>query len=110
MDFHDRTVQGDSLDLDPHDLRLLQALEHPIQDAVLRPTVHPSVDRVPPAESLWQPSPLAAMLRHVEDRIQDLQIRQADVATLHRETVRDLLILSFGDLHAESLYEMHRLV
>jgi hypothetical protein len=43
------------------------------------------------------------MLAYIQDRIQDLKIRQADVSTLARQTVLDLVILRFGDFHSPSI-------
>lgn len=51
-------------------------------------------------QTAWADPPFAAVLGHVQARVQDLQIRQADVAPLNGETVCDLLVLGFGDLHA----------
>ena len=72
MDFHDGAVQGDRLDLDAHNLFSLELCEHSIEDAALRPPIHPSVDGVPVAESLGQAAPFAAVLGHVEDGIENL--------------------------------------
>ena len=69
-----RAVQRHGFDLDAHDLGLLQLLEHAIEHAGLGPTVHACVDRVPVAEPLGQATPLAAVLGHVEDGVQDLQV------------------------------------
>jgi hypothetical protein len=99
MHLHDGAVQRHGLDLDAHDLGALQLLEHPVEHAVLGPAVHTGVDRVPVAEPLGQAPPLAAMLGHVEDRVENLEIGQADVASLHRHAVGDALVLGFGDFH-----------
>ena len=61
--------------------------------AIVGPAIHARVDGVPTAESLGQPAPLATVLGHVQDRIEDEQIRVVDVATLFRQTVLDLFIL-----------------
>ena len=77
----------------------LQLLEHPVEYPALGPAVHAHVDGVPVAEAGRQPSPFAAMLGHVEDGIEYLQVRQADVAALHREVRGNAGVLSFRDLH-----------
>ena len=82
MDLGARGVQRDRFDLDAHDLRSLQLLEHTIKYTGLGPAVHAGVDGVPVAEPFGQSAPLAAMLGYIEDRIDHLQITQADVATL----------------------------
>lgn len=87
MDLDACGVQRDRLDPDAHHLRSLQFLEHAIKDACLGPAVHAGVDRVPIAEPLGKSAPLAAMLSHIEDRIDHLQIAQADVAALLGQAV-----------------------
>ena len=82
MNLHDRAVQRHCLDLDAHDLRALQLLEDTVEHAALGPATHARVDCVPIAEPLGQASPLATVLGHVEDRVQNTQVRQADVASL----------------------------
>ena len=39
------------------------------------------------------------ILRHVQDRVEHLQVRQADAASLPRQAVFDLGELRGGDLH-----------
>ena len=100
MHLHAGAVQRERLQLDPHQPPPLQLLEHPVQHAVLRPPVHARVDRVPVAEPGRQAAPFAAVLGHMQDRVEHLQVRQADVAALHRETRRDHLVLFFGEFHS----------
>ena len=92
-------VQPHRLHLHAHDPLPLQVLEHAVQNAVLRPAVHPRVDGVPFAEAFRQPAPLAAVLGHVEDRVEHLEVRHADVAPLNGKQRRDVLVLGLGDLH-----------
>ncbi len=47
---------------------------------------------MPVAEAFGQPSPLAAMLGNVKNGIENLQVGMADVATLTRQAVFDLLV------------------
>jgi len=82
MNLDARGIQRDRLDLDAHDLGLLQLLEHPIEHTRLGPAIHAGVDRVPVAEALGQPSPFAAVFGHVKDGVDHLQVAQADVAAL----------------------------
>jgi hypothetical protein len=86
-------VQRHGLDLDAHHLRLLQLLEQPVQNTRLGPAVHARLDGVPIAEALGQTTPLAAVLCDVQDGVEHLQIRQADVATLGGQAMFDLLEL-----------------
>ena len=71
------------------------------QDTGLGPAVHARVDRVPVAEPFGQSAPLAAMLGHIEDGVDYLQVAQADIAALLGQTVLDGGELLGCDLHAE---------
>ena len=100
MDLDAGGVQRDRLDLDAHDLGPLQFLEHAIEYTGLGPAVHARVDRVPVAEPFGQSTPLAAMLGHIEDGVDYLQVAQADIAALLGQTVLDGGELLGCDLHA----------
>ena len=100
MDLDAGGVQRHSFDLDAYDLGLLQLLEYSVEHAGLGPAVHPRIDGVPVAKSLGQAAPLAAVFGHEEDGVQDLQVAQADIATLRGQAVLDLLELGCCDLHA----------
>ena len=99
MDLDACGVQRDGFDPDTHDLRTLQLLEHAIQDASFGPAIHARVNRVPVAEAFGQSAPLATMFGHIEDRIDHLQIAQADVATLPGQAVFNGGELFGRDLH-----------
>jgi hypothetical protein len=43
------------------------------------------------------------MLAYIQDRVQDLKIRQADVSTLARQTALNPVILRFSDFHPPSM-------
>ena len=85
MHFDRGRVQGHRFDLDADDLIVLQLREYPIQHAVLRPAVHPRINGVPVAEPLGQTAPFAALLGHIQDRVQHPQIGQAHIAALNRQ-------------------------
>ena len=99
MDLDACGVQRDGFDPDTHDLRTLQLLEHAIQDASFGPAIHARVNRVPVAEAFGQSAPLATMFGHIEDRIDHLQIAQADVATLLGQAM-----LNGGELFGRDLH------
>ena len=84
MDFHDGTVQRHGFELHMEDLSLLQLGKDAIQHAALRPPVHARIDGVPVAEPLGEATPLAALLGDIQDRVQDLQIVERDIAALGR--------------------------
>jgi len=69
--FDHGAVQTHRLDLDTHDLSMLQLLKNPIQYTTLGPAIHASINRVPIAEPFGQTAPLATMLGHVQDRIEN---------------------------------------
>ena len=99
MNLHHGAVQRHRLDLDAHDLRLLQLLEHPVERTAFAPAVHARIDRVPIAEPPGQAAPLAALLGYVQDGIQNTEVGQTHVAPLRGQAVRDLFVLRSGDFH-----------
>src|SRR5271170_342460 len=92
-------VERERLDLDAHDLLLLQALEDAVEHPLLRPPVHPGVDRVPIAEALRKPAPLASMLGHKQQGIQHLEVVGLYIPALPRKAVLDPGVLLLGDFH-----------
>jgi hypothetical protein len=99
MDLHDSAIETHRFDLDADELFLLQLLEEPIQHARFSPAIHPQVDRMPVAKPLRQSAPFAAVLRHVEDRVDDHEILMRDVATLARQERFDASKLFSGNFH-----------
>jgi hypothetical protein len=57
---------------------------------------------VPVAEALRKAAPLAAVLGHIQDRVDDLKIAERDVATLHGQKRLDTFELLGGNFHAAS--------
>ena len=103
MHFDYGAIQRYGFNLDADDLRTLQLREHAIQHAAPGPSVHPRVDRVPSAEAFWQAAPFAAVLSHIKNRIQHLQVRHTHVTPLPGQAVFDLMILGFSDFHHQSI-------
>src|SRR5271165_5264333 len=99
MYFHDGTVEADRFDLDAHELLMLQLLEQSIQHSGLRPAPHACIDGVPVAEAFRQAAPLAAVLRDVQDRVDDLQVGERNIAALYRQKCLDTSELLCGDFH-----------
>ena len=104
MNLDDGAIQRYSLNPDPDDLLALQPLEHPLKDPALRPAVHPGVNGVPVSEALRQTAPFAALLGHIQDRIEHLKVGDADVAPLPGQAVLDLAILRRSDFHRRSIH------
>lgn len=96
-------VQRDGIDFDSDDLSMLQALEHTIQHTGLRPAAPASIDGMPATEAFGQATPFAALLGHIEDGVQDLKIRETDIAEPTWQTVLNQAILLLGDLHSDSI-------
>lgn len=84
MDLDACGIKRDGFKLDLNDLRTLQLLEGTIKNSGLSPTVHARIDRVPVAETLGQAPPFAAVLGHVKNGVEHLQVGQTDVAALTR--------------------------
>ena len=64
-----------------------------IRDPSFRPPVPVPVDDVPVAESLWQVASFAAVLAHVENDMEHLQIGEADAASRLRQQRCNALVL-----------------
>src|SRR5208283_971777 len=110
MHLDDGRVQLDGLNLDAHDLLALQLLKHAIQHAILGPAVHAGVDGVPVPEPLRQPTPLAALLGDIQNRVQYHEVRHLHVATLTRQTGLNATVLRFRDLHLLTIPQNYSLV
>ncbi len=85
---------------------MLQLRKDPIQYATFGPAIHTGVDRVPVAEACGQATLFAALLGHVQDRVQHSQIGQAHVAALGWQTVLDQAVQRVGDFHARSIAQI----
>ena len=80
MNFYNGAVKSHRLDLDTDDLSMLQLLEQSIEHPFFDQRFILRVNGVPVAKSLWQAAPFAAVLGHVQNRIENSKIGQADVA------------------------------
>ena len=95
MHLDNRAVHRNRLDIDAHYLLSLKVFEHPIEDSVFGPAVHAGIDCVPGAKPRRQAPPLATMLGDVQNCVEDLEVRHAHVAALHRQTRSYSFVLSF---------------
>ena len=82
MDFDAGAVHRHGLKPDAYDLLSLQLLKDPVQDPVLRPTVHSGVDGVPVSKPGRQPAPLASLFGDIQDGVEHLAVRNPDVPAL----------------------------
>jgi len=103
MNLHRGGIDRECFNPDPHDLFQLQLLKHTVQYAVFRPPAHAHVDRVPAAKPFRKPTPLAALFRNIQNRIQYLQVGETYVAALHRQAIFNARILLVGDFHPENI-------
>jgi len=94
--FDGRAVQAYVLDVNGQDLFFLESGKDSIQDAGFAPAIHSRVDGMPIAEMLRQTSPFAAMLHDVQQRVEQLQIGHANVASLAWQAISNLLKLVLG--------------
>jgi len=99
MHFDRRAVQAHVFPADGQDLLFLQPREDPVQHPRFTPAIHPRVDGMPVAKLFRQAAPFAAMLHHVKQSIEQLEIAHAYIASLPWQTIGNLLILSSGKLH-----------
>ena len=99
MNLNRRTVKAHYFHVDLNDTFCLQGGKYPAKNPVLAPPVHANIDCMPISIVFRQCPPLAAVLRDIQDRIDQLEIRHADVASLRWKILRDLLILLLCDLH-----------
>ena len=98
MYFDDGAVQANRVDPDAYDLSMLQLLEYSIEHSVLGPAIC-ACRRCANCRIAWAARATCNLLRHVQNRIDYVQIRMADVAALLGQAVLDLSVLRFGDLH-----------
>ena len=103
MHFDDGGVQFDGRDLDAHDLLALQLLKDAIQYAIFGPAVHAGVNGVPVAKTLGKSPPFAALLGHIQNRVQHREVGQAHVAALPRKAGLDATVLRLGNLHKKRI-------
>jgi hypothetical protein len=54
---------------------------------------------MPVAEAFGQAAPCAALLGDIQNRVQNREIRQADITPLARQDRLDAAVLLLGDLH-----------
>ena len=105
MHFNRGAVQAHMRLVDGQDLLLLQPGEDSVQHPRFAPAVHARVDGVPVTKVFGQAAPFAAMLHHIKEGIEQLQIGHAHVAPLPRQAIGNLAILTLGKLHSRDYAE-----
>lgn len=103
MNLDDGTVQRHDFELHTDDLRLLQLGKDTIQYPTFRPSVHARIDRVPVPKPRGKATPVTPLLGDIQDRVQDMQVVERDVAALERQAGLDVTILSLGEFHVRSI-------
>ena len=99
MHLDNGTVQTPRLDLDAHELLMLQFLEEAIENASFGSSVHARIDRVPVAETLREAAPLAAVVRDVQDRVDHLKAGKRNIPARYRQKCLYPTELLQGDFH-----------
>ena len=110
MNLHAGAVQAKRLHPDLDDALNLQPFEHPLQHAVFAPSVHPNVDCMPIPIVFRQCSPFAAVLRDIQYRVHQLEVRHAYVAALPRQVLFNSFVLVFRYFHAPIISHVGRFV
>jgi len=103
VDFDDGAVYRHRFDLDTDDLLFLENREYAIQHSCLGPSIHPSIDRMPISKAIGQSPPFTAILCHIQDRIQHLEVGDTHVAPLTRKATFNSTVLGFGDFHSPNI-------
>jgi hypothetical protein len=67
-------ARRDGFNPDLNNLSVLQLGKDSIQDPTFGPTIHAGVDSMPIPKILGQPAPFAPLLRHIQNRIEDLYV------------------------------------
>ena len=99
VDLVARAVQADRFNAHGQDLLVLKLGKHALDDPGLAPAAQAHVDRVLGTEVPGQAAPLAAVLEHVQKRVEQRQVVHPYVATLARQTSFDPLVLLTGKFH-----------
>src|SRR5271168_4190495 len=110
MHLDDRAIQRDCLDPDTNDLCTLQFGKYAIQHAAFGPTVHPRIDRMPPAKALGQSTPLAALLSNIKNRIYS-QVRNIGDRWMLEERAHEFRVSSnLGELFVNPWLQLFALL
>ena len=96
MHFDRGAIQAHGFDVNGQDLFRLEAGENPIQDPGLAPAIHPRVDGMPITKMRRQTAPFTAILHDIQQRVEQLQIGDVDVAALAWQAVSNALKLALG--------------
>ena len=72
--------------------------EQPLERTAARPAAEPGVDRASFSEPLRQGAPLAAVLREVQDRVDEDDVGNPHVPPLNRQEGADFGVLFCRDL------------
>ena len=83
--------------------RSVAVVQTPLQHTIFGPPVHSHINGVPTGETLRKPSPLAALFRHIQNRVQHLQVGQTYVSALNGQAIFDTGVLRFRDFHPTNI-------
>jgi hypothetical protein len=92
-------LPGDSSGADK-EVELAKTLGIPVFTSIDALAEHFKIGLLPRSEAFGPAAPLAAVLGHIEQGVQQLQVVDLYVAALAGKSGGNMLILRFGDLHA----------
>lgn len=84
----------------------LQCGKYSAEYTVLAPSAHANVYCMPISVGFRQRPSFAAVLRDIQDRINQLEIAHTDIAALGRKILRYLLVLFLRNLHVPIIPEI----
>ena len=82
MNLNAGAIERRCLDANSNNLVTLQLTDQAVQHSRLGPSIQSRIDRVPIAKPFAQRSPLAALLRNLEDRMENLKVGHRNIASL----------------------------
>ena len=91
-------VEAEAVEVLVRQLLVPQRGEQPRKHARLGPAAQPHVDRVPLAVALRKGAPLAAVLKDMQQGVDDDDVRNPHVAALDRQMGMQQSVLFFGDV------------
>jgi len=100
MHLHGSAVQTNNFNIYLDDPFRLQGCKDAFQHTVFTPSVHAHIDCMPVSVGFRQSSPLAAVFRNIQYRVDHLEIGDADVSSLDRKVFFDSLVLLKRDFHS----------
>ena len=110
MHLHRSTVQTNNFNIYLDDPFCLQGCKDAFQHTVFTPSVHARIDCMPVSVGFRQCSPLAAVFRNIQYRVDHLEIGDTDISSLDRKVFFNPLVLLKRDFHGFIIPQSGRFV